>query len=189
MTKKELRKIYSEKRTRLSPSVCEQYNLQIYNYFFASLDLSFIKVLHTYLPIKKNNEPDTWMIVDRIRREFPWIQISLPKVGVDGNLENFYFEGLHQLQNNNWGIPEPRQGVPAPVEKIDLVIVPLLAFDNTGHRVGYGKGYYDRLLQRCRADCKKIGISFFDAVEKIDDVDSQDFQLNVCITPKGVISF
>ena len=189
MTKQELRKKYSEKRVCLPPSDCAQNNLLIYNYFFSFLDLSFVKVLHTYLPIEKNQEPDTWMVIDRIRREFPHIRISIPKAGKDGKLDNFYFEGLHQLITSAWGIQEPKQGVLTPAEKIDLVIVPLLAFDQNGHRVGYGKGYYDRFLKTCRIDCKKIGLSFFDAEEKIDDVDSQDFRLDACITPKGVKSY
>ena len=189
MTKQQLRNNYSEKRIRLTPSECAQSNLQIYNYFFSFLDLSFVKVIHTYLPIEKNHEPDTWMMVDRIRREFPHIRISIPRTSKDGTLENFYFEGLHQLQTSTWGIQEPKQGVLTPSGKIDVVIVPLIAFDNGGHRVGYGKGYYDRFLKTCRIDCKKIGLSFFDAEEKIDDVGPHDFRLDACITPKGVISY
>jgi 5-formyltetrahydrofolate cyclo-ligase len=189
MTKQELRKIYSGKRKKLAETECAGLNLQLYNLFFSSFDLSFIKVLHTYLPIASNNEPDTWMIVDRIRREFPRVRISVPRAGTDGELENFYFEGLHQLQPNALGIPEPRQGVPTPAGEIDLVVVPLLAVDQHGHRVGYGKGYYDRFLKKCRVDCKKTGLSFFDAVESITDIKPFDIRLNTCITPQRVLDF
>jgi len=190
MTKAELRKIYLDKRKKLGEGEIAHYNLQLYHQFFTSIDLSFVKVIHTYLPLEKNNEPDTWMIIDRLRREFPHIRIVVPRVNSKTlELENFYFEGPHQLANNEWGIPEPQQGVPAPSDKIDMVITPLLVFDENGNRVGYGKGFYDRFLKQCRKDCKKIGFSFFDPVEEILDVNEYDIKLDSCITPTEVYYF
>jgi 5-formyltetrahydrofolate cyclo-ligase len=189
MTKGELRKFYLDKRTKLNPAECAQFNLLLYNLFFSSVDLSFIKVLHTYLPIHRNNEPDTWPIIERIRREFPNVRISIPRVGAGGVLENLFFEGLHQLQTTSWSIQEPKQGVPTPAENIDLVIVPLVVCDTLGHRVGYGKGYYDRFLRTCRTDCKKVGLSFFPEVNSISDAGDHDVQLDICITPERVVNF
>ena len=189
MTKKELRKLYLEKRKGLSEGDCAEFNLKLYSVFFSSIDLSFVKVLHTYLPIDHNREPDTWMIIDRIRREFPHIRISVPRVGPADELENTYFEEPNQLKKSSWGIPEPQQGVQTPNEKIDLAIVPLLVVDKLGHRVGYGRGYYDKLLQRTRPDCLKVGLSFFDAVDRIENVDEYDVALNQCVTPNGTILF
>lgn len=190
MNKAELRKTYLAKRRQLSQAECAQFNLQLYHLFFMQIDLSFIKVLHIYLPLEKNNEPDTWAIIDRVRREFPHIRISVPKVNSQTNeVENFYFEGLHQIETNAWGIPEPKQGIPTPVEKIDLVIVPLLVFDREGNRVGYGKGFYDRFLIQCRPDCKKIGLNFFNPVDLISDVNVHDVKLNSCITPIQIYNF
>jgi 5-formyltetrahydrofolate cyclo-ligase len=157
---------------------------KIYHQFFTQLDLSFIKCLHFFLPIEGKHEPDTWPIIERIRREFPHVRISLPKMKGD-ELENIYFEGLHQLKKNKWGILEPEQGVPTPTEKIDMVIVPLLAFDEKGHRVGYGKGFYDRFLAQCRKNCQRIGISFFSATTLIEDIDDNDIRLTSCINPSG----
>jgi 5-formyltetrahydrofolate cyclo-ligase len=137
MTKQEAREVFLQKRLALSEAEFQQLNFQLYNQFFAQLDLSFVKCLHIYLPIESKREPDTWPIIDRIQREFPHIRLSIPKV-VGDHLENIYFEGLHQLKENKWGILEPEQGVPTPAEKIDMVIVPLLAFDESGNRVGYG---------------------------------------------------
>ena len=64
-----------------------------------------------------------------------------------------------------------------------MVLVPLLAFDKLGHRVGYGKGYYDRFLAKCPPNCLRIGLSLFDPVERIDDVVPTDIRLNSCLTP------
>lgn len=188
MNKKELRKLFLEKRKALTEAECAQFNLLIFSHFFASIDLSFVHVLHTYLPITNNQEPDTWSILDRIRREFPHIRVSVPCVAGD-HLDNFYFEGPQQLEVSTWGIQEPKQGVPTPPEKIDLVIVPLLAIDKQGHRVGYGRGYYDRLLGQVRPDCRKVGLSLFQAVDMIDDVTPSDIPLDQCVTPEGVIAF
>jgi 5-formyltetrahydrofolate cyclo-ligase len=190
MRKKELRKLYLEKRQALSEGEYLQLNYLITEMFFAHINLSFISVLHTFLPIEKNKEPNTWPIVDRIRREFPQVRISIPRVNQNlGELENFYFEGLHQLSENIWGIPEPRQGTPTPSEKIDMVLVPLLVFDETGHRVGYGKGFYDRFLEQCRPNCHRIGLSLFEPVAVIDDVDHYDRKLTQVITPHRAITF
>jgi 5-formyltetrahydrofolate cyclo-ligase len=189
MNKQALRLLYRKKRQELLPSQYAQLNLDLYHHFFAHLDLSFIQVVHTFIPIMGHNEPDTWLIIDRMRREFPHLRISIPRTTSDGSLENFFFEGLHQLQTNPLGIPEPKQGVPTPYERIDMVLVPLLCFDRQGHRVGYGKGYYDRFLQHCRSDCKKTGLSLFGPEEAIDDVDKTDIPLDTCITPAGMISF
>jgi len=188
MTKAEIRKSYLQKRLALNDADCLSYSRQICEHLFFNIDLSFLKTIHLYLPIEKNKEPDTWMILDRLRREFPHIRISVPRVK-DNRLENIFFEGLHQLEKNTWGIPEPKQGVPTPSEKIDMVILPLLAFDQQGNRVGYGKGFYDRFLSECRTDCKKIGLSFFAPIEKITDVDKFDIPLTHCITPEKFYQF
>lgn len=189
MTKKEIRKQFLEKRKALSVGACTQLNQALYSAFFASVDLSFVRVLHTFLPIDSNREPDTWPIIDRIKREFPNVQISIPRVGPNDMLENFFFDNPSQLKTSSWGIPEPTGGQPTPVSRIDMVIVPLLAIDKSGHRVGYGRGYYDRLLHATRKDCQKIGFSFFPPVEEIEDITERDVRLNQCITPEGNLVF
>ena len=73
--------------------------------------------------------------------------------------------------------------------EIDLVFVPLLAFDKKGFRVGYGKGFYDKWLAGCRPDCIKVGFSYFEPVESIDDRHEFDVPLNLCITPHNVYVF
>jgi 5-formyltetrahydrofolate cyclo-ligase len=188
MTKAEARKEFIQKRQALSEGEFQNLNLQLYNHFFAQVDLSFINCLHVFLPIEGKREPDTWQIIDRIRREFPHIRIIIPRVK-DDELENTYFEGYHQLKKNKWGILEPEQGVPAPTEKIDMVLVPLLAFDKVGHRVGYGKGFYDKFLAECRIRCHRVGISLFQPIDMIEDVGEDDITLTHCLTPSGVLKF
>lgn len=190
MTKRELRTLYLQKRNALSEAEYSQLTFKLYQNFFSAVDLSFIHTLHTFLPITSKKEVDTWLIIDRIKREFQHIRISIPKVNSQtGVFDSFYFEGLHQLATNEWGIQEPKQGIPTEPEKVDLVLMPLLAYDKKGHRVGYGKGFYDKFLATCRLDCKKIGLSLFEAEEKIKDANALDVKMDQCITPTGVILF
>ena len=188
MTKQELRKIYLRKRIELSDAEWVRLNKQLVDNFLSVPELSSIGVLHTFLPIKKNREVDTWVIIERLTKKFPEIRISIPRINnQSGGLDNFYFEGTGQLANNTWGIPEPVYGIPTPTEAIDAVLVPLLAFDKKGNRVGYGRGFYDKFLATCRPDCKKIGLSFFDMIGKIDGIDEKDIPLNLVVTSAAVV--
>lgn len=188
MTKPELRKLYLQKRKELNEAEYLALNHRLTEIFFTSIDLSFINVLHTFLPVVEKREPDTWLIIDRIRREFPHVRLSIPRINIETDqLENFYFEGLHQLKKNNWGIFEPTQGIPTPPEKIDMVLVPLLAFDKQGNRVGYGKGYYDRFLKKLKPSTLKLGISLFEPIEQIEAIQSFDIPLSGALTPMEFI--
>ena len=189
MYKKDLRKNYLKLRLALSELEYQELNQELCNSFFSSVDLSSINTIHMFLPIVTKKEPDTWLMIDRLQKNFPGIRISIPKMNGEDGLINFYFAGRDQIRNNNLGIPEPQYGEITPPEKIDLVIVPLLGFDRMGNRAGYGKGYYDILLKECRPDCKKIGISFFEPVDQIADINPYDVKLTQCITPKKKYTF
>ena len=93
------------------------------------------------------------------------------------------------LKNNHWGIPEPQSGIKINPDQIDVVFVPLLIFDKQGHRIGYGKGYYDRFLSKCKKDTIKVGLSYFDPVERIEDIQSHDVPINFGITKDRVYEF
>lgn len=109
--------------------------------------------------------------------------------GQTGLLENYFFDDAKQLELNTWGIAEPTHGIPTAYNDIDMVLVPLLAFDTQGHRIGYGKGFYDRFLKACRNDCKKIGLAFFEPVEIIEEAGIHDIKLDHVLTPHDTYSF
>ena len=70
-----------------------------------------------------------------------------------------------------------------------MVFVPLLVFDQHGHRVGYGKGYYDRFLDQCSESTLKVGLTFFDPVTKIEDIETHDISLDFALTPERIYAF
>lgn len=117
-------------------------------------------------------------------------QICVPKVvDTNGNMEVVLWEKEMPINANQWGILEPISTDYVDPMRIKTVVVPLLCFDQRGHRVGYGKGYYDRFLSRCSPQCKTIGISYFEAVKKIDDTEATDVALDMVVTPESVYSF
>jgi 5-formyltetrahydrofolate cyclo-ligase len=189
MTKAELRKIYLERQKSLAPETRRETSQAISNLFFDKFDLSRIKFLHCFVPIEKFNEINTRLIFERIWREFSHIETLVPRVNFETNeIENLKFSAETVLAQNQWNIHEPSHDEKVETAEIDLVLVPLLSFDARGFRVGYGKGFYDRLLKNCRADCLKIGLSYFAPVEEIKDAWEFDVRLDFCITPEGIFN-
>jgi 5-formyltetrahydrofolate cyclo-ligase len=190
MTKEELRKTYLQKRISLTDLQYEELNISLCKIFFDSVLLSSVTILHAFLPLRKYKEPDTWLIINRIKNDFPHIRITLPKVNEHTQqIENYFFEGIDQLEINKWGIPEPKTGTFTSPMDIDIVLVPLLAFDRSGNRVGYGKGFYDKLLPLCKPTCHRIGLSLFPPVENEIPTNSHDQRLTHAITPNGIFDF
>lgn len=185
MTKAELRKAYLEKRRALSPAEVAMRSAKIAERFFAEIDLASVRVLHTFIRIPKFNEFDTSNIYFRIWHDRLDITTCSPRIDKESDeLQSFAFDQETEFVESGWGIREPAGTETVEPETIDLVVVPLLCFDENGHRVGYGKGYYDRFLARCRPDCLKVGVGLFPAVEPIDDIHTADVPLDLCITPE-----
>jgi len=114
--------------------------------------------------------------------------IIIPKIN-GFNLKHYIYENNLSIKKNHLGIPEPSNGNYAKINLIEVVFVPLIVVDKFGNRVGYGKGYYDRFLKKCDKKIIKVGLSFFDVIEKIVDITDNDIKLNYCITPKKIIKF
>ena len=190
MTKQELREEHIRKRKALDDSMVEHLSRRICERFVGDFDFADLLVIHTFLPIIRNNEPNTWHIIRFIQESDLPIRISIPKISAGtGSLKHFYLDSNTEFETNRWGINEPISGNLTPVSEIEGVLIPLLAFDTKGQRVGYGKGFYDRFLATCRPDTKRIGISFFPPVEQIDDINEFDVPLHHCVTPDKTFTF
>ena len=187
MTKSELRTAYKSRRKALSEDESANLSLKIANQLL-SLPIWDKSYYHIFLPIVKQKEVNTEYILNILSGKDKHIVIS--KSDFDTlEMSHFLLTDSTKIKLNSWDIPEPVDGIPIETKLIDVVFVPLLAFDKKGHRVGYGKGFYDRFLSRCKPDVLKIGISFFEAEDSITDVREEDITLDYCVSPKRVYPF
>lgn len=194
MLKHELRKLYKANRLELSPKEVNEKSKKIHDLLFSRLMIHRYSAIHVFLPIHENVETDTHLIINTLLKDFApeiYISKSLP----DGEMIHTQYVPGMQLIKNNWGIEEPgsesvfmnSEEFFRKYENEDiLVLVPLLIFDKKGHRVGYGKGYYDRFLKFSSENVTTVGLSFFEPVELINDLHEFDFPLNFCITPERI---
>lgn len=189
MTKAALRKAFKEKRE----AVTAQQNIKWSDLIlinFQKIHLPFIECVHTYLAANNLHEIDTEQIVGYLKFINPGLKISVPKIDIEtGLLKHFVYHDEIEMVINEFGIAEPLHGEIISDSDIDLVLIPLLAFDKRGYRVGYGKGFYDKFLPQCKPGVIKIGLSFFEAEESIDDINQFDIPLNYCVTPQKIYSF
>ena len=187
MEKTELRKIYKAKRAALSPEKREEFSLAIANQLI-NMPIWDRTYYHLFLPIENHNEIDTEFILHLLAGRDKEIVVSKSNFE-DHSMTHFLLTDNTKIKKNEFNIPEPVDGLEVPVAKIDVVFVPLLAFDKAGHRVGYGKGFYDTFLGACAQNTIKIGLSFFEAVESIEGIFETDQALDFCVTPNMIYDF
>ena len=187
MEKKDLRKIYKEKRAALSLEKREEMSLAIANQL-VEMPIWDFTYYHLFLPIEHHHEIDTEFILHLLAGRDKEIVVSKSNFA-DCSMTHYLLTDNTKIKKNEFNIPEPVDGLEVPVNKIDVVFVPLLAFDKAGHRVGYGKGFYDTFLGACRENTVKIGLSFFEAVQGIEGLYETDQALDFCVTPEIIYDF
>jgi 5-formyltetrahydrofolate cyclo-ligase len=180
--KNQLRKKYKLLRAELSEKDIENLSSKIYHNLISNFDLNG-KNISIFLPIKKFNEVNTWHIINHVNADF-----FLPVVNGE-ILNHVKYESKEQLKISDWGIEEPTHGDTIKPSEIDIVIVPLLAYDVKGNRVGYGAGFYDGFLKDCQTDCQFIGVSFFEPEQNEIETYPTDIPLNFTVTPDKVYKF
>jgi 5-formyltetrahydrofolate cyclo-ligase len=189
MLKKQARKLFREKRDAISESDRLKWD-DLILIQFQTLELPYIDYVLSFYPIFENREINTFIITDYLHFKNPGLNICYPKmVSAEGDMQAVICNPDSAFEANEYGILEPLDTDTADPPQLDLVIIPLLAFDEKGYRVGYGKGYYDRFLKHCREGCLKIGLSYFEALDAIDDAAEFDVPLDLCITPQRTYVF
>jgi len=180
-----LRSQYKDKRLSLTKQEVD-YLSQRVSKQLKKLDIWKLQNYHIFISIEKNNELDTSLIINKLKSEQK--SIIVPKIS---NNELFHVEinEKTEFSINEYGIIEPNNGNYFKIENLDIVFTPLLVFDLQGHRVGYGKGYYDRFLKLTNSNTLKIGLSLFDPIYQIEDINNNDIKLDYCITPTNVHKF
>ena len=187
MTKSEIRKVHKSLRKDLTEAEIEDFSLEIANQLLG-LPIWNYQYYHLFLSIIEQKEVNTDYILNILAGKDKHVILSKSNFSTL-EMSHFLLTDATTLKKNKWHIPEPVDGISISTEKIEVVFIPLLAFDNNGNRIGYGKGFYDTFLKTCKAKTIKIGLSFFEATEKISDVFKHDIKLDYCITPKRIYSF
>lgn len=187
MNKKELRLKYKTLRQSLSEKDIEEMSLAIANKLI-HLPIWEKNYFHIFLPIVQQKEIDTEFILHLLAGKDKETIVSKSNFATR-KMMHFLLTDNTRIKKNEYNIPEPVDGIEVSSNKIEVVFVPLLAFDQNGHRVGYGKGFYDQFLSECKDDVLKIGLSFFEAEEEISDVFESDVKLDLCITPNEIYTF
>jgi 5-formyltetrahydrofolate cyclo-ligase len=185
LPKSELRKIYTEKRKSMSSAEVEDLSKSIFKQFLEAFDMSKVKNVHIFLPIKQKNEVSTWDFIEYFWKEE--MSVFVPKM-VQNEIKTIQLKPDTPLKENGWGILEPEDDFVEDI-KYDIVITPLLYCDNQGNRVGYGKGFYDMFFSKTDRSALKVGVSFFPPAALISDVSEQDVPLDYLVTPTEVLSF
>ena len=187
MTKSELRKKYKALRNAYTEQQLDAFSIEIAN---KTLELPVWNksCFHLFLPIKTQNEVNTEYVLQILAGKDKDVVISksnFEKI----EMTHFLLTDNTKIVLNQYNIPEPVNGFEVSESKIDVVFIPLLAFDIKGNRVGYGKGFYDAFLTKCKPSTIKIGLSFFEAETIIKDNSPMDIPLDYCVTPEKVYLF
>lgn len=189
MLKKAIREKYLQKRLKLADEVYREYSAQIVKNFIL-LKYQPVNYLLSYYPLADRKEFNIEACNQVVREQSPQVKIGWPRIESDmKSMEAYQVENDGLYAKNKFNILEPINGEWMAPELIDMVFVPMVAFDSRGFRVGYGKGFYDRYLPRCRPDVLKIGFCLFEPVELIRDIHDFDVPLNFCITPSRIYEF
>jgi 5-formyltetrahydrofolate cyclo-ligase len=189
MLKKDIRKYFLNQRSSISAHEKMKWD-DLLLIQFQTLALPFLEYVLSFYPIEQNNEVDTFLITDYLHFKNPAMHLCYPRIDANKiSMDAVICSADSIFVANTYNIPEPVDTEIAKPAQIDLVIIPMVACDLQGNRVGYGKGFYDRYLKLCREDCLCIGFSYFEPLDVIDDASEFDVPLDFCITPQRTYVF
>jgi 5-formyltetrahydrofolate cyclo-ligase len=181
--KEELRRRAREVRSLLSPGEVAELS--------ARIGLRLREIINGESPVmvyaSKPGEVDTaglisWLLARGTRVVVPIIEQETRSLRLS------YLEDPGDLRPSTFSVPEPvDREIPADPSAVRLVVVPLIAFDRRGHRLGYGAGYYDRFLAK-NPRMRKIGVAFSCQEVPRIPADDNDVSLEIIVTETGVVS-
>ena len=187
-TKNELRQDYRQLRKQMSGDEVNDLSRKITTQLGTWLKgQEGLTHFHLFFPISKFKEVNTFYIQQLLEQQDKTLFTS--QVNREENrLDTLQLPPEASFFLDEWGIPVPQESVRVTATKIQVVFVPLLAYDKSGHRLGFGKGFYDRFLASLEQPVLKVGLSFFTPEEGIP-VEPHDIPLDYCITPEQILKF
>ncbi len=170
-------------RKSLSATEVEAMSGIIQRTFMACREFEEAEIVALYVPV--HNEVDTSRVLKEslIRGN----SVLLPAVRGDG-LDFRQISDLASFQRGEFGIMEPDCNCPVwSPREADVIVVPGVAFDLSGRRVGYGKGYYDRVLHTLEGTGKLVGFSY--ELQLVADISTEphDVRMDMIVTEKRVV--
>lgn len=167
MTKQELRKMIRQRKQQHSVDESSAFisQLKANSHFLHAQTL----LLYSALP----DEVPTQTLIDELVAQGK--TVLLPRVVSDTDMELRRYSGPADLQQGAFGIMEPTGELFTDYAAIDVAIIPGMAFDDEGHRLGRGKGYYDRFLAKLSPTTYKIGLCF--SWQRVDHVPTDDHDI------------
>lgn len=181
--KKTLRQDAKKTRDLITPQADDAINAV--NVFYSTIKPLQYKVIAGYVPF--GSEFDCLPILDKLKSNNRIA--ALPKIQKDRSLIFCEWSDEDQLESNQYGIYEPSAGQACTP---DVILVPLLAFDQKGNRLGYGGGYYDRTLEKLRAqkEIVAVGIAYGEQACLFSlPTEDHDQKLDWVITPQQAFYF
>ncbi len=180
--KNRVRQILRDRKAALLPAERMEKSKKICHHVSACVSNGETVMAYTSKELEVNTTPLIDMLLER---ENPVIVPIIVKEDVSLRLS--YLRDRSVLVPSTFGVPEPiGSEIPARAEEITTILLPMLGFDRTGARIGYGAGYYDRFLEK-HPGLRKIGIAF--ACQEMGQlpVDENDIRMNCIITEDGVV--
>ncbi|MCG0274933.1 MAG: 5-formyltetrahydrofolate cyclo-ligase [Thermosediminibacteraceae bacterium] len=185
MDKKELRCQFIEKRMKLSQEDVKKMSEKIISTLFSLDEFKKSKTVMLYVDFR--NEVMTQKAIEDALAMGK--RVVVPKTIKGQGLLAIEIKGTHELKPGTYGVLEPEKNEGLDPKLIDLVVVPGVAFDKRGYRLGYGGGYYDRFLPKLRPDAKKIALAFEIQIAEYLPEDPHDIRMDAVITEKAVYKF
>jgi 5-formyltetrahydrofolate cyclo-ligase len=154
--------------------------------FWALPDTAAARILLVSLSV--GSEVATQSLVAEARRR--GLRVAVPvTLAAERRLLAVEFPGDERLEPGPFGIPQPRSDarVPVPADRLDLIVVPGAAFDARGNRLGWGAGYYDRLLAGRRSGVPVVALAFECQIVPAIPSEPHDVPMDVIVTEQRVI--
>ena len=142
------------------------------------------ETIHCYVSMNERREVETRVLIKEMIEKGKDVVVPVTNFE-SGTLTHIRLKSFSDLEENKWGVLEPKKGEEVTPEKMDLVIVPMVGGDEQCNRIGYGEGFYDRFLKDVR--CPKIGLSFDITIVKQLPTENFDISLDKIITEKRIL--
>ena len=177
--KSQLRQLVLGYRRMLSEEEFVKRNTLICDSVLKWIDTRKCRVIHLFTPIARNREVDLTVLFPALWKRGMTIVTS--KTDFKRKKMTHHEIGpTTRLVENKYGIPEPEGTKEIPIDSVDVVIVPMVLGDKKGNRIGYGGGYYDRLLNEF--DGPAVGVSLSSIADDIPS-ESHDVSLSEILSP------